>query len=112
VKIIESVELIPHLFARVSVRGRVAENAVVIPDAAVVITPRGHKVVYVVQDGKASMRRVTLGLEQGDRVQITDGIRPCEIVIIAGNLNLKDGSMVQLGKPAQVLTSKASGSND
>jgi len=113
VKIIEPVELIPHLFARVSVRGRVAENAVVIPDAAVVTTPRGHKVVYVVQEGKASMRRVTLGLEQGDRVQVTDGIQPGEVVIIAGNLNLKDGATVQLGETAQIPTSKkVSGSND
>lgn len=89
------------------------ENAVVIPDAAVIATPRGYKVVYVVQDGKASMRKVTLGLEQGDRVQVTDGIQPGEMVIIAGNLNLKDGAAVQLGQAAQVPASKQdSGSND
>jgi len=100
VKIINPVELIPHLFARLSVQGRVVDDAVVVPDAAIVVTPRGHKVVYVVNDGKASMRKVIIGLEQGQRVQITDGLRAGEMVVIAGNLNLKDGAPVRLGKVA------------
>ncbi len=109
-KIIEPVELIPRLFARVSVRGRVADDAVVVPDAAIVTTPRGQKVVYVVKEGKASMRNVTIGLEQGQRVQITDGVRAGEMVVIAGNLNLKDGAKVQLGKAAPApATKKAPG---
>ena len=100
VKIVEPVELIPRLFARISVQGRVADDAVVIPDAAIVTTPRGDKVIYVVKDGKASMRKVTIGLEQGKQVQVTDGIQAGEMVVIAGNLNLKDGAEVRLDKPA------------
>jgi len=109
-KVLDPVELIPRLFARISVRGRVADAAVVIPDAAIVTTPRGQKVVYVVKEGKASMRKVTIGLEQGQRVQIADGVRAGEMVVIAGNLNLKDGAQVQLGKAAPpAATKKASG---
>jgi len=99
-KVVEPVELIPHLFARISVRGRVADDAVVVPDAAIVTTPRGEKVVYVVKEGKANMRKVTVGLEEGERVQVTKGIRAGEMVVIAGNLNLKDGAEVHLGKAA------------
>jgi HlyD family secretion protein len=95
VKILESVELIPHLFARVSVQGRVAEDAIVIPDAAIVTTPRGRKIVFVIQDGKASQRQVTLGLELGNRVQVLKGVQPGEMVATAGNLSLKDGASVQ-----------------
>ena len=108
-KIMEPVALIPRLFARISVQGRVADDAVVVPDAAIVTTPRGHKVVYVVNEGKASMRKVTIGLEQGQRVQVTDGVRAGEMVVIAGNLNLKDGAKVQLVKAAPTpATKKAS----
>ncbi|MDP8248512.1 MAG: efflux RND transporter periplasmic adaptor subunit [Candidatus Tritonobacter lacicola] len=108
-KLIEPVKLIPRLFARISVQGRVADDAVVVPDAAIVTTPRGHKVVYVVNEGKASMRKVTIGLEQGQRVQVTDGVRAGEMVVIAGNLNLKDGAKVQLVKAAPTpATKKAS----
>jgi multidrug resistance efflux pump len=100
VRIIEPVELIPRLFARVSVQGRVIEDAIVIPDAAIVTTPRGNKIVYVVKDGAAHMRTVALGMEQENRVQIIDGVQPGEMVIVAGNLNLKDGAQVRLITPA------------
>lgn len=105
-KIIEPVELIPHLFARVSVQGRVIDHAVVVPDAAIVTTPRGYKVVYVVKDGKANLRKVTIGLEQEQRIQITDGLQAGEIVIVAGNLNLKDGTAVQVGNASLTQTTE------
>lgn len=99
VKITDPGDLIPRLFARLSVRGRVIENAVVIPDAAIVTTPRGNKVVFVIQDGKAVSREVTTGLEQGSVVQVVDGVRPGEKIVIAGNLNLKNGAKVQFSEP-------------
>ena len=112
-KIIDPVELIPRLFARISVRGRVVDDAVVVPDAAIVSTPRGDNVVYVVKEGKASMRKVTIGLEEGSRVQIAKGVEAGEMVVIAGNLNLKDGAKVQVGKTAPTpATKKASGGNE
>jgi len=97
-KIIEPVHLIPGLFARISVQGRVADDAIVIPDVAIVTTPRGDKVIYVVNEGKANMRKVTIGLEQGQRVQIINGVQAGDMVVVAGNLNLKDGVPVRLDK--------------
>jgi len=109
-KVLDPVDLIPHLFARLSVRGRVAEDAVLVPDAAIVTMPRGHKVVYVANGGKASMRKVTIGLEQDQRVQVTDGVQAGEMVVIDGNLNLRDGVPVELGKAAPApAADKASG---
>jgi len=99
-KVVDPVELMPRLFVRLSVQGRVADSAVVVPDAAIVTTPRGGKVVYVVNSSKAEMRKVAIGLQQGDRVQITDGLRAGEMVVTAGNLNLKDGVEVSVAKAA------------
>ena len=102
VKITDSVELIPRLFARISVQGQVFDDAVVVPDAAIVTTPRGQSVVYVVKDGKANRRKVTTGLElelgKEQYVQITEGLAAGEIVVVDGNLNLKDGKNVYMGK--------------
>jgi HlyD family secretion protein len=98
IRILEPVELIPHLFARVSVQGRVFEDAVVVPDSAIITTPRGGKIVYVVEDGIAHAREVKTGLENQQTIQITEGLRQGEIVVIAGNLNLKDGAAVQMGQ--------------
>jgi len=111
-KIIEPVQLIPRLFARISVQGRVADDAVVVPDAAIVTTPRGDKVIYVVKEGKANMRKVTIGLEQGQSIQIVDGVQVGEMVVVAGNLNLKDGAPVQLDKATSTSdTQKVTGDN-
>lgn len=94
-KILDPVDLVPGLFARVSVVSRTADNAIAIPDEAIVITPRGDKIVFVVRDGKASLRIVTLGLQQEQRVQVLKGIAAGEQVVVSGNLNLKDGMAVQ-----------------
>ena len=103
-RILEPVKLIPRMFARVSVQGRVIKNAVVIPDSAIITTPRGEHVVFVVKNGKAEMRKVKIGLEKGSNVQITDGVIAGEIVITAGNLNLKNGASIKTPKAAANIT--------
>ncbi|AQQ71784.1 Cation efflux system protein CusB precursor [Limihaloglobus sulfuriphilus] len=105
-KIVEPVELIPHLFARVSVQGRVVDDALVVPDSAIIATPRGSRIVYVIEDGKAHMRQVKTGLEQQEYIQITEGLKGGEIVVVAGNLNLKDGAAVQVGDTSSTATTE------
>jgi len=98
IRILDKVKLIPRMFARVLVQGRIIENATVIPEAAIITSPRGDHVVFVIKDGKAQMRTVTVGLEEGDKVQIIDGVTSGEMVITAGNLNLKNGAKVSIIK--------------
>jgi len=100
-RVTDPIQLIPRMFARLSVQGRVAEDAVTVPDAAIVTTPRGQKVVFVVSENKASMRKVSVGLEQGGRVQIIEGVQAGEKVVVAGNLNLKDGADIKLAPPTK-----------
>lgn len=106
IRILDKVKLIPRMFARVLVEGRIIENATVIPEAAVITSPRGDYVVFVIKDGKAEMRTVTIGLEKGDKVQIIDGVTAGEMVITAGNLNLKNGAKVSIIKSKEVTTTK------
>jgi len=66
----------------------------------------------VVKEGKANMRKVTIGLEQGQSIQIIDGVQVGEMVVVAGNLNLKDGVPVQLDKATSASdTQKVTGDN-
>lgn len=95
-KLSAAVDLAPGMFARVSVVLRSVENALVIPDAAILTRPDGTKEAFVVRDGKALMRKVTTGIEQGQRVQVLSGIQPGEAVVVAGNESLKDGMPVRL----------------
>ncbi len=88
--------LLPGMFARIKLVIETVEKAVLIPDKAVVLTPSNVQVVFVVKEQKAEARKVKLGLEQGQMVQIIDGIRPGEMVITEGNERLKDGASVKI----------------
>lgn len=92
--------LVPGMFARVAVALETVEDALVVPDAAILTRPDGTKVAFVVREGKAVMRKVTTGIEQGQRIQILSGIQFGEPVVVAGNENLKNGMPVRLIKDA------------
>jgi RND family efflux transporter MFP subunit len=51
--------------------------------------------VFVVRDGRARLRMVTLGEAQGDRVEIRSGLADGERVIVAPPASLLDGARVQ-----------------
>ncbi len=101
-RILDSVKLIPRMFARISVQGRVCEKAVIVPDSAIITTPRGDHIVFVIKEGKAEKRIVKIGIEQGENIQIYSGLNAGEIVITAGNLNLKNGAAVKIAKEKAV----------
>jgi len=98
-KIVDDVALFPGLFARVSIAIKTEPNAITIPDKALLTTPQGDKIVFIVENDKASLRMVKTGVEQGHRIQILEGIKAGELVVISGNENLNDGMKIQLAKP-------------
>ena len=86
------------------------ENSVVIPRSALVekvdtyIEPETNTVeirrtysVFVSKgDSVAERRDLTLGLEQGDRVEVLSGISADEKLIITGHRSLNDGSRIRV----------------
>ena len=94
----ENVNLVPGMFARVSIPVQTINDAVIIPDKAIVVTPQGKTVVFTVKNGKALSQEVTIGLEQERTVQITKGIAVGDSVIVSGNQKLQDGMRVSLLK--------------
>jgi membrane fusion protein (multidrug efflux system) len=95
----EPANLMPGMFARVRLVLETVPEAVTIPQEAVVQTPNGTQVVYIVDGGKAVMRRVTTGIEQAGRVQIVAGLQPSEKAVVTGNERLKDGMEVRVPAP-------------
>jgi membrane fusion protein, multidrug efflux system len=94
----EDLDLLPGMFARLTLPLRTASAAVVIPIEAVVATDQGP-VVYVVEAGKAVRRPVVTGVEQDNRVEIQSGIEPGEQVVVAGHQKLSDGAPVRVHGP-------------
>jgi membrane fusion protein (multidrug efflux system) len=54
--------------------------------------------VYVVEGNIAKLKKVTAGSTYGDKVEILQGLTEGEVVVIAGQINLQDGSKVEIQK--------------
>jgi membrane fusion protein (multidrug efflux system) len=70
-----------------------AAQAVLIPEGAIV-PEQGRTFVFVVKDGIASKREVTLGRRRPGEVQITTGLRDGERVVVEGTQKIRDGAPV------------------
>ena len=95
-KLAQTSDLMPNQFARVTLQLGSADDAVIIPAQAVIETPQGERIVFVVEAGKAARRKVALGIEEKQSVQVTQGIAPGEQVVVRGNEGLKDGAPVRV----------------
>lgn len=84
---------------RVSVRGRTAHHAVKVPLSSILTTEDGTKSVMVVNSsGVAHKIGVKLGINDGDYIQVTEGLNGSEMVITKGSYGLDEGTKVTVGK--------------
>ena len=68
-----------------------------IPASALVAGAKDAR-VYVVNGNKAELRSIKTGIITSTKVEVTEGIREGELVIISGQLNLENGTMVSINK--------------
>ncbi len=91
------VRLKPGMFARVHLVLGTRENALLIPEQALV--PRGtERYVYRVADGKAVLAKVEIGVRRPGEIEITKGLTAGETIVIDGQLKLQDGSPIAVLK--------------
>jgi membrane fusion protein (multidrug efflux system) len=94
----------PGMFARVRLFTKTVDDALVLPEQALV--PQGEdQYVFRIVDGKANRVKVVTGQRRDGMVEITGGIAAGDTVVSAGQLKLRDGSPVAIagagaGKPA------------
>lgn len=69
----------------------------VVPRNAFVGSVNGNQ-VFVVENGKAKLKKVVSGKILGEQVEIVDGLSDGEAVITTGQINLQDGSLVEVIK--------------
>jgi RND family efflux transporter MFP subunit len=73
------------------------EPALFIPRAAF-YAGISNKAVFVLDSGKAKARIVTAGRVTGDQVEVREGLKEGETVIVSGQVNLVDGTPVTAQK--------------
>jgi membrane fusion protein (multidrug efflux system) len=94
-------EILPSMIAEVKILKREIPDAVTVPLVSVI--PRGDfAVVFVEEEGRARERPVELGILDGSRIQIVDGIEPGDRLIVEGQRALADGDSVRVRGLAEV----------
>jgi len=88
-------EILPDMFVRVDILKKTVPDALVIPLYAS-LSRSDAQIVFVVKDGKAHARQVTLGIQEGWRVQVVSGLSAGEKVIVIGQRGVNDGENVHV----------------
>ncbi len=95
----------PGMFARVAIVYERKPDALQIPRTAL-LDGDGPPKVFVVKDGKAMERAVKLGLSNGAWIEVTDGLKDGEQVVVVGQGAVKPGAAVRVvnstARPAAV----------
>lgn len=103
-------ELQPGMFSRLDINYDQRADALVVPRTAL-LEDGGEPAVYVVRDGKAQRTVLKLGYNDAGWVEVREGLKPGDQVVIAGKAALREGSAVQVigqdKKPATVAKAPA-----
>jgi multidrug efflux system membrane fusion protein len=88
----------PGQFVNVRLLLQTVSGVTVVPATAVNRGPKGPFVFVVGPGGKAIVRPVSIGDTQGELAMVKSGVRPGEMVVIDGQMTLKNGSRVRVAK--------------
>jgi len=86
-------ELRPGMFMTVKLQGEMSP-ALLVPENSIV-PEQGRTFVFVVDNGEATRREVKLGKRRPGVVEILDGLKEHERVVVEGTQNLRDGGPVR-----------------
>jgi len=85
----------PGLFARASLGLARHDNAILIPEEAIMPQGSDH-FVYKIDAGKVAMVQVRTGIRRDGAVEILAGLSPTDTVVTAGQLKLHEGAAVNV----------------
>ncbi|GAP76248.1 RND efflux system, membrane fusion protein CmeA [Pseudoalteromonas sp. SW0106-04] len=92
-------ELLPGMFVRAQLATGQDDDALLVPQKAIVRTPKGEATVMVVsKEGTAQTRVVELGQEINQSWQVHSGLQAGDQVIVAGLQKVRPGSKVTVAK--------------
>ncbi len=91
----------PGLFARVALVLNERDDAIQVPEQALV--PQGqNQFVFKVVDDKAVLTKVVVGIRREGMAEVVEGLAPDDQVVTAGQLKLRDGVAVKPVPRAEV----------
>lgn len=89
------------MFARTTFVPRQSREALLIPRQAL-IGSASDAAVFVLHDGKVHLMKLVAGAEYGTRIEVVHGLAPGDKVVVSGQSDLDDGSLVTVTSPEEV----------
>jgi len=91
-----NLDLLPGLFVRARISQGVKEQAIAVPQQAVVRTPDGGAMVWVVDtDSKVAPHPVKTGQALGSKWLVTDGLQAGDQIVVEGLQKIRPGAPVK-----------------
>lgn len=87
--------LLPGQFVRARVTGVSLDNAITIPEVALMQSPQGQFVYTIDQEGNAHVNPVTLGQKVGNSWLVLSGLKAGDRLITEGIIKVRPGAPVQ-----------------
>jgi membrane fusion protein (multidrug efflux system) len=85
----------PGQYGRVRAVTSTQDNALMVPQRAVLELQGTYQVAVVGPDSKVSFRTVKVGERSGSMWVITDGLKPSETVVAEGTMKVRPGMVVK-----------------
>jgi len=85
----------PGMFARVNIVYERRENALQLPRNSI-LDADGEQSVFVIVNNKAEQRRIATGLSNNGWIEVLDGLKGDERVVVVGQGGLKTGTAVKV----------------
>ena len=99
-------EILAGSYAQVRLTDTGAEAALTLPSNALLFRAEGMQVGLVSSDDKVELRRVTLGRDFGQVVEVLEGVGPTDRVILNPSDSLTAGATVRIGASPKTLAAK------
>jgi multidrug efflux pump subunit AcrA (membrane-fusion protein) len=91
--------LLPGMMASIKIPVSEKENAIVVPEQAVLSSPDNTSFLFIVNTDSLALKRIVqTGISSGNKLEISKGLKENEKVVIAGQEMLKDSIMVKIMK--------------
>lgn len=93
----KNITLVPGAFADVELRLNENKNALMVPTQAIIPTDRDKQVI-VAKSGKARFISVVTSVRQDSMIEVTNGLKPGDTIVITGIPFIKPGSALKFSK--------------
>lgn len=84
-------------YVRVQMKKETQGSAITIPKKALINGTKNPE-IYVAINGKSVRRKLVLGREFGEKIEVISGLQLNEKIIVEGQINIHDGSFIEISK--------------